>query len=81
MKKSILLVACVTLLTVGAISVSCSKDDEWKGCRCTYIYDGEPDSESISAAELKEENVNSCAEYENEFKDIPSFSNVKCSNL
>jgi hypothetical protein len=81
MKKSILLVACVTLLTVGAISVSCSKDDEWKGCKCTYTENGNQYTDTASAEELKEEDISSCAEREEWLDDEPSLSNIKCSNL
>jgi hypothetical protein len=70
MKKSILLVACLSLLTIGAISVSCSKDDDWNGCRCTF----EGETEDISASEAKAEGYNSCAEIEEDF-------GVSCTNL
>ena len=70
MKKSILLVVCLGFLAVGAISVSCSKDDEWKGCRCTY----EGETEEITAAEAKEEGYNSCAEIAEDY-------DVSCTNL
>jgi hypothetical protein len=83
MKKSILLVACVTLLTVGAISVSCSKDDDWKGCNCTYIWHGEEEQDKSSAEEIKEYTdgeVNSCAELE-EWLRVEYPEGVKCSNL
>jgi hypothetical protein len=82
MKKSILLVACVTLLTVGAISVSCSKDDDWKGCRCTFTYaDGGQGTHTESAAELKEHGINSCAEYKEWTEEDSYLSNVRCSDL
>lgn len=70
MKKAILLIGCLSLLTVGIISVSCSKDDEWKGCKCTYWYDGESESEAITTADLADLkaatgiNIKSCAELE-----------------
>jgi hypothetical protein len=81
MKKSILLVACLILLTVGAISVSCSKDKEWKGCRCTYYEDGEKGTHTESASKLKEEGIESCAELQAEAEDSGSYTSVSCSDL
>jgi ABC-type glycerol-3-phosphate transport system substrate-binding protein len=70
MKKSILLVGCLILLAVGVVSVSCSKDDDWKGCRCTL--DGE--TITITAEEAKAEGYNSCAEIAEDYE-------ASCTNL
>jgi hypothetical protein len=81
MKKSILLVACLSLLTIGAISVSCSKDDEWKGCSCTIDYgDGDVETETATAATLKAEGINSCAEATAYLRNEEGY-NATCTDL
>ncbi|MDR1347917.1 MAG: hypothetical protein LBJ63_05740 [Prevotellaceae bacterium] len=85
MKKVILLIGCLSLLTAGIISVSCSKDDEWKGCKCTLTYAGETETETASAEELKAEGINSCSQaqklMETVFEDDEDFESVKCVDL
>jgi hypothetical protein len=80
MKKSILLVACLSLLVIGAISVSCSKDKETsKGCKCIYYYDGESETQNVSASRLKEEGFSSCAELMAALRQ--EGDNVTCTSL
>ena len=64
MKKTILLIGCFCLLTMGIISISCS--GKWNGCGCTYVYsDGSTNFERISAEEVKEEyGVKNCSALE-----------------
>jgi hypothetical protein len=87
MKKSILLVVCLGFLAVGAISVSCSKDDEWKGCHCTASYQGvQVFAEDVTAEELKEDGITSCAEaaaLASEYveEELGESVNVTCTNL
>lgn len=87
MKKLILLVGCLSLLTIGAISVSCSKDDDWKGCHCTASYQGvQVFAEDVSAEDLKEEGISSCAEaeaYASEYveEEVGEGVDVTCTNL
>ncbi|MDR2293436.1 MAG: hypothetical protein LBE11_08205 [Prevotellaceae bacterium] len=90
MKKLILLIGCLSLLTVGIISVSCSKDDdEWKGCSCSYYYDGEKETETITVADIKEfgfeSYIKTCAELENFAYEHAEFfgdiENLRCVNL
>jgi len=73
MKKTILLVGCLTVLTIGIISISCKKDkdkNEAKGCICTSKY-GE-DSEVYSAEKMKELGYTKCSQ-------IPVASSWTCS--
>ena len=79
MKKVFLLAGCLSLLAVGIIGVSCSKDEEWKGCRCTFEFDGEKETETITAAEAKEEGWNSCAEAQKAFRE--ALDSATCSDL
>ncbi|MDR1552885.1 MAG: hypothetical protein LBS69_05425 [Prevotellaceae bacterium] len=89
MKKIILLIGCLSLLAVGIISVSCSKDDEWNGCKCTYKYEGETETETITLADLKEYEldsyIKSCSQMEDFFDEYDEYfgeiDNVKCVDL
>ncbi|MDR0754342.1 MAG: hypothetical protein LBF04_03025 [Prevotellaceae bacterium] len=89
MKKAILLIGCLSLLTVGIISVSCSKDDEWKGCSCSYYYNGEKETETVTVADIKEAGlesyIKSCAELEDfayEYEEFfGDFENLRCVDL
>ncbi|MDR0420000.1 MAG: hypothetical protein LBH30_00890 [Prevotellaceae bacterium] len=81
MKKIILLIGCLSLLTVGIISVSCSKDDEWEGCKCTLYYeDGDTDTNDITAQDLEGSGIKSCAELEDFIIDEYD-EDVRCVNL
>ena len=78
MKKVILLAGCLSLLVVGAISVSCKKDnDKWEGCKCNITIEivwlsvsaTESDSWTNTAAELKERGINRCAALQAEVRE------------
>jgi hypothetical protein len=81
MKKIILLAGCFSLFAVAAIGISCSKDEEWKGCKCTYTYDGEKETDSATAEELKEEDITSCAELKRYLIEYNFYEKVSCSDL
>ena len=92
MKKVFLLAGCLSLLAVGIIGVSCKKDEakeepkeeakkEWKGCICTLEYDGERETHTFTAAELKEEGLNSCAETQRELREWADADRVTCTDL
>ena len=57
MKKVVLLAGCLSLLAVGIIGVSCSKDKkEWKGCACRIVEDdGNEILDQLSASEVRTE--------------------------
>ena len=78
MKKRILVAACFSLLAIGMINIACSKEDEWKGCRCTTKYQPHPDD--ISAEVLKREfGINSCSEAQAILREL--YDDVSCVNL
>jgi len=67
MKKTFLLLGCLTLLTVGIITISCKKDKKdsasGKGCTCKgYDDDGDHYVDTWTAEDLKEEGLSSCGE-------------------
>jgi hypothetical protein len=87
MKRHILLAGCLSLLVIGIISVSCSKDDdkkEWKGCSCRVIWDdGDEERESLSPSEVKEQGADSCDRLVTILKRDadPHVSNIYCVDL
>ncbi|MCL2040597.1 MAG: hypothetical protein FWG84_00975 [Bacteroidales bacterium] len=69
MKKVILLLGCLGLLTVGILGVSCKKDDDkkdnFKGCSCTLRYaDGDKSTEIITPADAQEFGITSCKKFQ-----------------
>ena len=79
MKKVILLVGCFSLLALGAISVSCKKDKDWKGCSCTFLF--LPLGE-FPAEDLKAEGINNCSELQASLTDEnEGATGITCKDL
>ena len=61
MKKQFFLVGAIAIFGLSAFLVSCSKEDEWKGCTCTQIDDdGYRDKFTVSASEAKQYGATNC---------------------
>ena len=88
MKKVFLLAGCLSLLIVGIVNVSCSKE-EWKGCTCTVTNAGNQNgTKSFSASQIRDvdPNVNTCNELQiglrSSLRDSGySSANVSCKDL
>jgi len=88
MKKVILLLGCLGLLTVGILGVSCKKDkddkkDGSKGCVCTERYEGESEKFEYTPEEMEEYDATNCSQLArniNEF-DYDGEAQVTCSGI
>lgn len=84
-KKIFLLIGCFALLTMGIVGISCKKEEkkEWKGCTCTAKFDdGDKETNTWSAAELKEEGISSCSQLKKEIlSDEDDIVSLTCSDL
>ena len=83
MKKTILLLGCLSLLTLGLVSVSCNKEEEWKGCRCTLSGSWGSETKSFAAQEVRAEGLNSCSALESDIRrnELSPGERISCSNL
>jgi len=83
MKKLILLLGSLSILTIGFVSTSCSNDDdEWQGCMCRFTeQDGFSGTDRLTASEMRSYGFNSCAELQAYMLRDPWTVNVNCTNL
>jgi hypothetical protein len=75
--------ACAAFMMISTATIisSCSKDEEWKGCTCSYTYNGERETETVSATELIEEGINNCAQAKLYLAEYDVATNISCSDL